>query len=315
MKRGSADRWVRRTDDGSPESRAGALLRQAAATDAPSADRLAAIRRRLRRARRAPQRHWAVRVAIAAVLLLSGGALTAAGQRYFHLFRPRKPAPEVRAPAPSPAPHARVAARGPRLTPPPELEPRPPEPETTPRPPPPIAPRPERVAAPPRPVASPLAQESELLARALQKLRRDADAPGALALLDAHDARFATGPLAPEATRARIEALLKLHRNVEALALLDGAALAPSGGGRDLLIARAELRSAAGRCAAAVADLDRLLAADRPLDSITERAFWGRAACRAASSDAAGARSDLREYLALFPEGRFAGGARAAVGQ
>jgi hypothetical protein len=164
-------------------------------------------------------------------------------------------------------------------------------------------------------VASPLAQESELLAGALQKLRRDADPGGALALLEAHDARFAAGPLAPEAARARIEALLKLRRNAEALALLDHAALAASGSGRDLLIARAELRSAAGRCAAAVADLDRLLAGDRPLDPITERALWGRAACRATTRDAPGARNDLRAYLTLFPEGRFAGDARAALGQ
>jgi tetratricopeptide (TPR) repeat protein len=356
------DRWVALTDDGSPEARAGALLRQAVLNDPIDASRLAPIRDRLRRARRWPQRHWALRFAIAIGLLLSGGALTAAGQRYLHLFAPASPLPpQERTPAAPRVPHARTGAkaRSVALVPPTEIVEPSPQAETVATPPhgeqakqaeivrPPqdeaaVPPRAaavaaRQVAAPPTPgrpsaplvpptfeplpatpsaapaPASALAQESKLLTEVLRKLRQDGDARGALALLDEHDARFASGALAPEATLARIEALIKTRRNGDALALLDRTAPSPRGSGRDLLIARAELRAAAGRCATAAADFDQLLQSDPARDSITERALWGRAACRAAAGDAAAARKDVQDYLAVFPEGRFAGEARATL--
>jgi len=319
-----ADRWIARADEGSPEARAGALLRQALQREPVEAGRLAAIRTRLRRGAQRPQRHWALRLAIAVGLVLSGGALTAAGQRYFRVFLPEKAPPVEPARSRPHPPHARIARAS--VSPPTEIpapadSPSLPEPAPVERRTP--APRPADVAptgvapAPFAPVEAPptaLAQESKLLTEALRKLRQDDDPSGALALLDEHDGRFAAGTLAPEAALARIEALLRLHRNGDALALLDAAAPAPAGTGRDLLIARAELRAAAGRCAAASADFDLLLRADRPLDAITERALWGRASCRA-TGDSAGARRDLQDYLTIFPRGRFAADARAALGE
>ncbi len=324
------DRWVAGAAAGSPEARAGALLRQALRREPLDADRLSAIRERLHAGRRAPQprRHWALRFAIAIALLLSGGALTAAGQRYLKWPAPaRRAQPQAPAPVVPPARHARAVASAPALALAPQDElPAPSAPIPPPRshgegrsaPPPPPAVEPAAVtpppAAPAAPRASALAQESKLLAEALRRLRQDDDPRGALAMLDEHDVLFTNGALAPEATLARIEALLKTRRNADALALLDGAAPTPHGSGRDLLIARAELRAAAGRCGGASNDFDLLLKGNPAFDPITERALWGRASCRAAASDGVGARGDLQDYLARFPDGRFARDARAALG-
>lgn len=331
------DRWIERAGAEQPEARAGALFRAALRREPLEADRLAAIGARLRadRQRSRPRPHRAWRVAIALGLMLSGGAMTATANWYLHRSSPPVTARPEQPALPSTAPSKRHGHIGPAAAPAPSVpedntialldDPPParsraaaphvvssPSPAPDPIEPPDLAPPPV-VTSPPS--ASALAEESKLLTEAMRKLRQDDDPTGALSLLDEHDVRFGRAALAPEAALARIEALMKVKRDSEALSLLDGMSPAPNGIGRDLLIARAELRAAAGRCAAAAPDFDRLLWDDPALDAITERALWGRASCRARNVDAVRARADLKDYLSRFPNGRFAAEARAALGK
>ncbi len=160
---------------------------------------------------------------------------------------------------------------------------------------------------------SALARESRLLAKAIAKLRQDGQPAQALAILDQHRVDFGAGALAPEATATRIEALLKLGRNREALSLLDAQHLTGKGVDREMLVARAELRADRGRYTAALHDFDQLLSASGQTDSINDRALYGRAICRAKSGDWEGARRDFESYVAFFPRGRFVEQAQAAL--
>ncbi len=147
--------------------------------------------------------------------------------------------------------------------------------------------------------------ESQALAEVLVKLRREHDAPGALALLDRLQAQFAHGTLALEAQVARIDALLALGRRTEALALLEHLPFAQIGRGEELRLVRAELRASTD-CGRALSDFDTLVR--RTLEpALAERALYGRAACELQVGDQAQAEQDLNQYLARFPRGRFAG--------
>lgn len=84
------------------------------------------------------------------------------------------------------------------------------------------------------------------------------------------------GALAHEVLLVRVEALLALRRERDALQLLDGAPLHDGAAQRALLLTRGELRAMAGRCADAVADFDRVLTRS---DARDPRALRGRAAC------------------------------------
>jgi hypothetical protein len=173
-----------------------------------------------------------------------------------------------------------------------------------------VAPPPAASAPAP---ASPLAEESALLARALRVLQQDHDPAAALKLFDEHAARFPAGPLATEERIGRVEALLQLGHPDEALALLDPMTLPSKGRRRDMLVTRGELRARAGRCAEALIDFGVALTSEAHDDAAAERALYGRGACRARLGDSDGARSDLTTYLARFPSGRFAADVRAML--
>jgi hypothetical protein len=181
----------------------------------------------------------------------------------------------------------------------------------------PVAPPPEPApVAPPSPVAaapSSLAIETPLLGAALTRLRQQRDATGALAALDAYDARFPRGTLRREADGARVDALLLLGREGDALAVLRRLSLQPRGRDQELRVIRGEL-TAPSSCSAAVEDFERVLA-DAPPVGLAERALHGRATCHARLGDDAAAARDFREYLRRFPEGPFAGEARRALGE
>ncbi len=175
---------------------------------------------------------------------------------------------------------------------------------------------PHAIAAPPRstgiatgtlaeePAApSTLALESELLQRALAKLRRDRDPNGALQLLDDYQTRYPRGVLSLEAAVARVDALLSLGRRAEALERLSRLPLERVGRRIELQLVRGELYSDRD-CNRAIADFSAVLTlgSDGPF---AERAMYGRAMCRLRQSDPA-ATNDLRSYLARYPNGRFA---------
>jgi len=323
------DRWTARPAGDSDEALAGALLRAAATVQPFGAKNLAEVAARLRSRERHLPRKWAWQIAVAAGLLLFGGALYAA---VLHILR----GPSLRAlPAAVPVsmPVSAPARRTHTVVAPP------PAPLLLPEPEPSSVVRAEETrasrlafrgatqeslearaslepppATPPNPSA--LAQESRLLAGAIHKLRQERDPGQALAMLDEHRARFgAKGALEPEANVTRIEALLRLGRHDQALGLLDGLALTTAGVGREMLVARAELRAEKGRRAAALNDFNSLLSVDAPPDLVSERALYGRATCRAQMGDGARARADLEDYLVRFPTGRFANQARTLIGK
>lgn len=160
--------------------------------------------------------------------------------------------------------------------------------------------------------------EQELLFRAVRSLRAEHRPESALLALDEYAARFRHGSLAPEAARLRTEVLLALGEKPAALAELDRDLASGSAGGEEHRLVRGELHALAGRWKEALQDFDAVVlvrlahatAAGPPpsakLRDHLERALWGRASARSHVGDSPGATSDLREYLRLFPEGRFA---------
>jgi tetratricopeptide (TPR) repeat protein len=160
------------------------------------------------------------------------------------------------------------------------------------------------------------ADEAQLLADALARLRKTHDPRGALALLDQYAKSYPHGVLALEARSARIEAMLKLDDHRGALALLDERAANFTGRlGAEQLLTRAELRASVGRYADALGDFNRLLGpSGTPVQqswgssdaSNLERALYGRAVSLGHLGRDDGARADLQAYQRRFPAGKHA---------
>ena len=259
---------------------------------------------------------------ITALLLTIGGAAGASVIVVVDAVRaPEVPAPFA-APPPLPPGPRRGAGSGP--PPAPALSPRPvPVAERTLAPapavagpassPPPrfIAPASPLPSAPPAPVTvEALAAEARLLGAAVRALRQEDNPAKALALLDDFSARFPRGSLGAEATLARIDSLGRLGRDRERLEVLDRLGFSGMPHARELRVLRGELRLRAGRVQAAADDFEIALG-EGAADQLGERALYGRASCRSRQGDAAGARADLRLYLARHPQGPRAAGIRA----
>jgi hypothetical protein len=326
-------RWGDLPAGETPEARAGELVRRIGDPELPGDERMAAIRARitLRRGPRIVRRSFTW--ALVAGALLIGTTLGVAAPGLIAPLRERlRPLrtvpPEAPAAAPS-TPHRRAGARvastpAPGRAPEPAAEPialtAPPSdpgpalPATAVAP---AAAAPSRrrpsgtlvASAAPPPAESP--REAAALATAIRKLRREGDARGALAALDAYAAVFPGGELRAEADLVRVEALLAAGERGAALRLLDERA-DTNPRARQALLVRGELRAAAGRCAEAARDLGRVLAAP-PRDALDERALFARASCLSRMHDYPGARDDLRAYLQHFSAGRHARDAAEAL--
>jgi hypothetical protein len=288
-------RWVDEASGPGLDAHLGELFRAVPDEEPLASSELASVRWRLarERRRRAPSagfRHFAL---VFALVAGGGGAVFAQWARpgYWHLQRfvaPRE-IETIRVEPKTVATPRKVEST---------VEPETVEPET-----------PEQVPEPastsgrvPRP--SSIAIESELLQKALVKLRRDHDARSTLDLLDDYRARFPHGVLSAEASIARVDALLLLGRRDDALAWLTRLPLERSGRSIELQLLRAEL-FAERDCNQALPDFDAVLA-PALASSLGERALYGRAACRLRLGDVVGGRADLHAYLARYPAGRFA---------
>jgi hypothetical protein len=167
---------------------------------------------------------------------------------------------------------------------------------------------------PAEPAVDPVVAESRLLADALSQLRQRREPARALRTLDDYERRFPKGTLMPEASAARIDALLALGRRGEALERLDALAKIDSlPRAAELRVLRGELRAGRGALPGAVSDFGAVLGMAGAPDAVLERALYGRGSSRARLGDAAGARADLQDYLRRFPQGRFAGPAGRAL--
>ncbi len=144
-------------------------------------------------------------------------------------------------------------------------------------------------------------EEVRLFTRAVASLRREGRAAASIALCDEYLRRFPDGVLGDEVEAVRAEAELRAGDHGAALAGLGRLTLRDDERGLALRLARAELRAETS-CAAALADFDRVLAAGGTA-ALTERALYGRSACRARSGDEQGAKADARAYLKRFPNG------------
>jgi hypothetical protein len=284
----------------SVDARIGELFRSVRAPEplAPAELARVGVRLRARSAPRVPAIRYAVLLATG-MLAGTGFAVAAYGvQRLVDAPRPASPAPVLETSTSVQLPAPLRQATEPQ---PPVLEEKPNAEASKPS-----------LAAFPEPSSGALGRESELLARALAKLRREKDASGALTLLEQHTREFPNGALRLEADVARLDALLALGRDTEALGLLERLPIDRLGRGAELRVLRGELRARRDPNKALL-DFDRAFAMELAPE-IEERARFGRAASRLRVGDETGGRADLAAYLERYPAGRFAEEARRRLG-
>jgi hypothetical protein len=295
------DRW-RESGRDALDTRLGELFRNVPGPESLPPAELARVAARLR-SRVTPRIRALNYAALIATGMLAGTGFALASYGVQRLMdAPRKAVP-VSSPAPEASPERKKDPARPRLEPPAATA------EPTPDPP----AKPGAAVAFPQASSGPLGRESELLSRALAKLRRDHDARAALTLLDQHARDFPTGSLRLEADVARVDALLVLGRSSEALGMLERLPIDRLGRGSELRVLRGELRAKLDP-AAAIDDFERALAGDLA-PALAERALFGRAGSHLRLGDETRGRSDLRTYLERFPNGRFASDARRRLGE
>jgi hypothetical protein len=191
-------------------------------------------------------------------------------------------APASAAPAPTPAPVAAPAAA--------------------------VAPVPAVVPAPPvaQPAPKPLLGDQALFGQALRKLRSDNDPAAALTALREHGKAYPKSALAGERTALEVEALLALHQDRDALAVLDSMVLDELPRSGERFVVRGELRAAARRWQEASTDFDRALARVSGSPAWHERALWGRGVARLRLGERESGMADIERYRDAYPRGRFA---------
>jgi hypothetical protein len=305
-------RWVHEQDGDELDAHLGDVFRSIEGEQELPPATLAAVGRRLlrgpERARRRPLRAMPLVLAVLTAgvsAALANWALPARWNVQSLFASAPQPRPVSHLALKTARPPSRSSGQGEVAA--PALAPSPAEQGTEPTP---VSPAPSRsvVSAPSSALEGPstpsaLAVESELLQRALAKLRRDRDPNGALNLLDEYQAKYPRGVLSLEAAVARVDALLILGRRSEALERLSRLPLERVGRRIELQLVRGELYSDRD-CSRAIADFSAVLTLGSG-GPFAERALYGRAMCRLRQNDPA-APSDLRAYLARYPNGRFA---------
>jgi hypothetical protein len=152
---------------------------------------------------------------------------------------------------------------------------------------------------------SPLGDQA-LFGQAIRKLRSEHSPLAALAVLQQHRAAFPRSALDGERTALEVEALLALHRDGEALGLLDTMAVGELPRSGERFVVRGELRAAAHRWQEASADFDRALARVSGSPAWHERALWGRGVARLHLGEREAGMVDIKHYRDSYPRGRFA---------
>jgi TolA-binding protein len=144
-------------------------------------------------------------------------------------------------------------------------------------------------------------------------LHRLADPGQAVSVFADYRRRFPGGSLRPDVDLSSIEALLGSGQRAEAARQIEAflAAYPDSERRAEVRLLRGHVAREEGDCRRAEGDYEPLTSGRGPTAG---EALYFAAFCRRESGDAPGAQRRLREYLARFPHGAFAGAAREALG-